>query len=649
MATIALYEMGRVYTIHPNNTECFYLRMLLHVIRGPTSFLHLKTVEGIEHATFQSACLALGLLEDDKHWDNALEEAALSDHPVKLRDLFTIMLVYCQLSNALALWEKHKESLSEDIKRHLELELQGEELQNMNDVYNRCLILIEDAVLSIGGQNFIQYGLPQPTRTTDTLPNREYLIATNYDVNILEREVALRQETLTAEQQFVYDQIVESIETGTGQVFFLDAPGGTGKTYLLNLLLTKIRSHGKIALAVASSGIAATLLEGGRTAHAAFKLPLNLIHQETPVCNISKQSNLAHVLRECKLIVWDESTMAHKGGFEALCRTLKDIRSNNFIMGGVTVLLAGDFRQTLPVIPRGTRADEVNACLKSSYLWQVTRKVSLHKNMRVHLRGDSTAAQFSEILLKIGNGNYPEEQGNITIPNQLGIVVKTLDDLIKNIYPDISNINIKSDEWLCERAILTPKNDRATIINEKLLNAFDSPKMEYSSIDTVLQTEEATHYPVEFLNSLNPPGFPPHKLLLKIGAPVMLLRNFKPPKLCNGTRLRIKALKRNIIEAIIITGCGKGESVFIPRIPLIPTEYPFEFKRLQFPLKLSFAITINKSQGQSLQKAGIDLSEACFSHGQFYVACSRVSSSKNLFILTDSGKTSNIVYKEVLN
>ncbi|KAL4153687.1 hypothetical protein QTP88_001520 [Uroleucon formosanum] len=90
---------------------------------------------------------------------------------------------------------------------------------------------------------------------------------------------------------------------------------------------------------------------------------------ETPMCNIPKQSNIAEVLRNCKFIVWDESTMAHKRGFEALDRSLKDIRNNNEVMGGVTVLLTGVFRQTLPVIPRGSRADEVKACIKASYLW----------------------------------------------------------------------------------------------------------------------------------------------------------------------------------------------------------------------------------------------------------------------------------------
>ena len=129
----------------------------------------------------------------------------------------------------------------------------------------------------------------------------------------------------------------------------------------------------------------------------------------------------------------------------------------------------------------------------------------------------------------------------------------------------------------------------------------------------------------------------------------MLLRNLDPPKLCNGTRLVVKKLNKHIIEATILTETFKGENVFIPRIPLIPTDLPFNFKRLQFPVRLGFAITINKSQGQSLNITGIDLRDECFSHGQLYVAMSRAKDPKNLYILTNENNfTKNIVYTKIL-
>ena len=120
------------------------------------------------------------------------------------------------------------------------------------------------------------------------------------------------------------------------------------------------------------------------------------------------------------------------------------------------------------------------------------------------------------------------------------------------------------------------------------------------------------------------------------------------PKLCNGTRLSVKKLMTNIIEATILTGSFKGEDVLIPWIPMIQTDMSFQFKRLQFPIRLAFAITINKAQGQSLELCGLYLRTDCFSHGQLYVACSRVGYLDNLFIYTENGTTKNIVYPQVL-
>lgn len=112
--------------------------------------------------------------------------------------------------------------------------------------------------------------------------------------------------------------------------------------------------------------------------------------------------------------------------------------------------------------------------------------------------------------------------------------------------------------------------------------------------------------------------------------------------------MTVKNLHKYIIEATIITGAGSGETVYIPRIPLIPNDVPFEFKRLQFPVKPAFAMTINKSQGQWLNTTGIDLRTPVFGHGQLYVAMSRAESSKNVYILSDSMETSNVVFKQII-
>ncbi|XP_063918640.1 uncharacterized protein LOC135134004 [Zophobas morio] len=229
--------------------------------------------------------------------------------------------------------------------------------------------------------------------------------------------------------------------------------------------------------------------------------------------------------------------MTHKGGVEALSKTLRDIRENCSLMGSVTVLLAGDFQQTLPV--------------------------------------------FAQTWLQIGDGNYPTVDSKIIILPSLGAVVKSLTELTNKVYPDINNIKVKPIDWICERAVLTLKNDRAASINDVLLKSFEGEEIQYKFVDS-------------------PAALPRHNVTLTVGPPVMLLRNLNSPKFCNGTRLQITAFHRNVVEATIITGCAQGENVFIPRLPLIPSEYPFEFKRLQFPLKVCFAMTINKAQGQTL-------------------------------------------------
>ena len=208
--------------------------------------------------------------------------------------------------------------------------------------------------------------------------------------------------------------------------------------------------------------------------------------------------------------------------------------------------------------------------------------------------------------------------------------------------------NFQNLVWLQERAILAPKNDSVKAINWSLQNLLPGAEMVYSSIDSVIDSSEAVEYPTEFLNSLCPSGLPPHTLRLKTGTPVMLLRNLDPPKLCNGTRLVVKNMMPNVIEATIMTGVAKNEDVFIPRIPLIPSDLPFQFKRLQFPLKICFAMTINKAQGQTLSVVGLHLNMPCFAHGQLYVGCSRVGRSDNLYLYMPNSKTKNIVYPRAL-
>lgn len=131
--------------------------------------------------------------------------------------------------------------------------------------------------------------------------------------------------------------------------------------------------------------------------------------------------------------------MSHRAHIEAVDRTLKDLRNSSALMGGITFVFAGDFRQTLPVINRSTRADIIKACLKSSPLWTSIENLKLRTNMRAHLHG-ITDSDFPQQLLKIGEGIFPapnlSENCDILLDESLGQIVHNLDNLIDAVYPE---------------------------------------------------------------------------------------------------------------------------------------------------------------------------------------------------------------------
>ena len=141
-------------------------------------------------------------------------------------------------------------------------------------------------------------------------------------------------------------------------------------------------------------------------------------------------------------------------------------------------------------------------------------------------------------------------------------ITVTKDELVHKVVLNIPQ-KYTNHQWLNARAILAVKNDDVNTINFSIQNEIPGEATAYKSIDTVMYQDEVVNYPTEFLNSLDLPGLPPHILTLKIGLPIILLRNINPPRLCNGTRLSVKKMMNNVIEATILNGKFKGEDFLL--------------------------------------------------------------------------------------
>ncbi|KAK0424779.1 hypothetical protein QR680_008850 [Steinernema hermaphroditum] len=448
--------------------------------------------------------------------------------------------------------------------------------------------------------------------------------------NVVAQEKIAR---LNTGQRQILDEVSAAIDLGqyaANRLFFVTGAGGTGKTCLFNTMIAKVKSDGGFYVATATTGIASLLLTGGKTAHRAFRIRNDI--DENSVPTIEYESPFAVAIRESSFILMDEVSMLHVNVFNYINKVVLSVvpsEYRNMPFGGKVVLMSGDFKQLAPVAKGEGMDGQIMASIRHSELFVYFKHLKLTENMRARNEVD-----FIKWLTAVGNGeNMYDEDLPLEDP------LEKIDDLKGSM-------------------ILCTKNDTVFTINDMLLDKIPNEERVFKSIDTPILDPEgaaaalldvhAEDYNVESINKLTPTGLPPHHLRLKVGA----------DGLCNGTMLQITEIHSDIIKCRRLEEDDRFDQVvYLPRIKFEygtgENDRTVKFRRIQFPIRLAFANTINKAQGQTLQRLGLYLyGQEAFSHGQIYTALSRVRTMSSIRVLKLGlpmpSYLLNVVYYELL-
>lgn len=271
--------IGRLTYASPMEGDRYYLRLLLANIRASASFKDLLTVSGKVCSTFQEAALEHKLLEGDNVVESCMNEGATIEMPHVLRKLFATLLVFCEPANPEKLWHQFYEDLSEDFRYRAE--------EDLSLILNQTVQVVQQHLENMG-KSLVDYNLSDVLDSCSDVmnPARDVTDALNAPIP---SELINARKKLNRAQRAAYKEIITHVKNNKGGAFFIDGPGGSGKTFLYCALYVRGRQLGKIVLPIAASGIAAANLPTCRTAHLRFKIPVD--HGNGLSCKVGKQSS----------------------------------------------------------------------------------------------------------------------------------------------------------------------------------------------------------------------------------------------------------------------------------------------------------------------------------------------------------------------
>lgn len=575
-------SVGRMFSVSVHNVELFSLRTLLKCQRGCLHFTDILSVDGVIYSTFRDACAALGLVENDTEFIAAFSEylettvASISS----IRHQFVLMLCAINAINAQSLFE------------HFSNDLIGA------DTRNHALWCMEVKLKSMG-KSLSDFDIEfeeQPIMPIDELYSNAEFDSSNLP-------------PLSDEQRNVLNVIKEMLGNADNlfNIMAVIAAAGTGKTMFVRTAVRELHGMGISTMCVAASALAATLLPNGQTAHAALKIPIQCDDQSFCSWTVAQKE----YLRKVSVIFWDEISMVNYHIAETVDRSFRYLMRNDSLFGGKVVVFCGDFRQLPPVIKHGR--GEFYSLLNRD--WFVSaRKVNFTKNFRV-----STDSTYDSILSNVGDGTVEQ----VSVPESC--IAQNLNDAIDRVFGD----DVTADENV-GKVILAYTLQQCSIVNDAVFEKIQGDINYSFAADDLSECLQPDCYPCEYVASLAIHGCPPAMLPLKIKARYMIMRNLNPPDVCNGIMAELIRFTRFNCSLKLLSGSGKGSIICLPRCTFyVASEVsglPFNFKRRQFPIMPAYCLSVHKSQGQTLQVIGLVGDSDAFSHGQLYVAMSRVGS-----------------------
>jgi hypothetical protein len=687
----------RMEMLYPSAGEVWYLRQLL-LKKAFTSFEDCKCCNGEQYYSFQSSALAHGFVSENNDAMACFTEAAVSSTPPELRFVFTMLTLEGFPTHDVFYNHDCQAAMCADYYHRAEV------IQSDEGRFNALLADLAQ-LFADRGAHLTDYAFPEPLEYKTEL-ERERLLYSNAQ----EQLALLRRLEVEApnneNQADVFRTVTQAMDiTSNGddrsKLYFLQGQGGCGKTTVAKKLMAYARSKSLLALGCASTALAATNYEGFTTAHSLFCYPViddtdDMDPSEPAQCQFDTNPERWELLTAAVFIVWDEMPSNHRQLFEAVYRATDGFK-------GKVLLCMGDWRQIMPIVKSGSREEVVDSCIKRSYLWNEFTVLNLSINMRLralgsalHNSSDTECADYEarrdayeqqtdygDMILSIGEGTCNHKDVDLLnkndydatqicrfsrIPFHLAShnkddVSSSSKDVLQSaltwLHPDGFN-----SETMSHSCILAARNDTGDMWN-KLVQEMnpDEQVVSYASRDKLCEVDDPNGIlqkmmTTEVLNQFNNNGMPPHILALKRGDICLVLRNMsKRNGLVTNRRVRVLQLNANSIKVQTI---GDNPKVtVIPRIRFkfrLPYGESFQLMRTQFPLRLAYCMSYNKSQGQTFTgKVLMDVTSPPFAHGHLYVALSRITLHSNINIVLnadqlfdDAPTITNTTYPELL-